>query len=74
MNIQNAKIGSVGRGYVALPLAEIGRKRPVLDFDKSRRIAKLRSGHDCTLAVSSMELKDAAHLDFSRSVEDLESC
>lgn len=76
MNIQNAKIGIIGLGYVGLPLAvEFGKQRPVLGFDvKSPRIAELQSGHDSTLEVSSAELKDAGHLDFSSSAEDLKSC
>lgn len=74
MNIQNAKIGSIGRGYVALPLAEIGKKRPALGFDESRQIAELQSGHDSMLEVSAAELEDAGHLEFSNSAEDLKIC
>jgi UDP-N-acetyl-D-galactosamine dehydrogenase len=76
MNIQNAKIGIIGLGYVGLPLAvEFGKQRPVLGFDvKAGRIAELQAGQDSTLEVSAAELREAAQLSFSSDAEDLKSC
>jgi UDP-N-acetyl-D-galactosamine dehydrogenase len=76
MNIQNAKIGIIGLGYVGLPLAvEFGKQRLVLGFDvKSARIAELQSGQDSTLEVSADELRSAGHLGFSSNADDLKSC
>lgn len=76
MNIENARIGIIGLGYVGLPLAvEFGKQRPVLGFDvKSVRIAELQSGQDSTLEVSPVELKEAGQLAFSSDADDLKSC
>jgi UDP-N-acetyl-D-galactosamine dehydrogenase len=76
MNIQDAKIGIIGLGYVGLPLAvEFGKHRPVLGFDvKPARIAELQAGHDSTLEVTAAELKSAGHLSFSSNAPDLKSC
>ncbi len=76
MNLTNAKIAIIGLGYVGLPLAvEFGKKRPVLGFDiNTARIAELQSGQDHTLEVSPAELKEASHLSFSSTLEDLKSC
>ncbi len=76
MNLQDNKIAIIGLGYVGLPLAvEFGKQRPVLGFDINvARIAELQSGQDHTLEVSSVELKAANQLTFSRDPEDLKSC
>jgi UDP-N-acetyl-D-galactosamine dehydrogenase len=76
MNLTTAKIAIIGLGYVGLPLAvEFGKKRPVLGFDiNTARIAELQSGQDHTLEVSPAELKEASHLSFSSTLEDLKSC
>ena len=75
MNIQNAKIGIIGLGYVGLPLAvEFGKSRSVLGFDvKPARIAELQSGEDSTLEVSRLELKSASKLAFTGNADDLKS-
>jgi UDP-N-acetyl-D-galactosamine dehydrogenase len=76
MNLTTAKIAIIGLGYVGLPLAvEFGKKRPVLGFDiNTARIAELQSGQDHTLEVNPAELKEASHLSFSSTLEDLKSC
>ena len=76
MNLTTAKIAIIGLGYVGLPLAvEFGKHRPVLGFDiNTARIAELQSGQDHTLEVSPAELKEARHLSFSSTLEDLKSC
>ncbi|WP_415883461.1 Vi polysaccharide biosynthesis UDP-N-acetylglucosamine C-6 dehydrogenase TviB [Neptuniibacter sp. QD34_54] len=73
MNLSEAKIAIIGLGYVGLPLAvEFGKTRSVLGFDINRgRIDELQRGHDSTLEVSGAELKDAVHLSYSDSLEDL---
>lgn len=74
--LENVRLAIVGLGYVGLPLAvEFGKHQAVVGFDiNSARIQSLRDGHDSTLEVSSDEIKQAAHLTFSASVEDLEGC
>ena len=76
MNIENARIGIIGLGYVGLPLAvEFGKHRPVLGFDvKAARIAELQAGRDSTLEVSPGELREAGRLSFSSDPEDLKAC
>jgi UDP-N-acetyl-D-glucosamine/UDP-N-acetyl-D-galactosamine dehydrogenase len=67
------KIGVIGLGYVGLPLAvEFGKKIDVVGFDINKeRIAELTKGVDRTKEVESAELKNAKHLTFSSSLEDL---
>ena len=76
MNLNEAKIGVIGLGYVGLPLAvEFGKQRAVLGFDvNSARITDLRAGHDATLEVGADELRAAAKLTFSSQAADLASC
>lgn len=73
MNIQDVKLAIVGLGYVGLPLAvEFGKKRKVLGFDVNvRRITELRAGTDRTLEVTTAELAEAKHLEFSREPAQL---
>ncbi|WP_415890263.1 Vi polysaccharide biosynthesis UDP-N-acetylglucosamine C-6 dehydrogenase TviB [Neptuniibacter sp. SY11_33] len=73
MNLSEAKIAIIGLGYVGLPLAvEFGKTRSVLGFDINRgRIDELLEGHDSTLEVSDLELKEAVHLSYSDSLDDL---
>ncbi len=73
MQIQDVKLAVIGLGYVGLPLAvEFGKKRSVLGFDiNARRIAELKDGRDHTLEVSTEELGEAKHLEFTNAVEHL---
>lgn len=73
MQIQDVKLAVIGLGYVGLPLAvEFGKKRSVLGFDiNGRRIAELKGGRDHTLEISTEELAEATHLQFSSEGEQL---
>ena len=73
MQVQDIKLAVIGLGYVGLPLAvEFGKKRAVLGFDiNQKRIAELQGGQDHTLEVSSEELAEAPHLQFSANAADL---
>ena len=75
-NLSDLKIAIIGLGYVGLPLAvEFGKKVPVVGFDiYQKRINELRSGQDHTLEVSPEELKQSAHLSYTTSLDDLNSC
>jgi UDP-N-acetyl-D-glucosamine/UDP-N-acetyl-D-galactosamine dehydrogenase len=76
MNLNEAKIGVIGLGYVGLPLAvEFGKQRSVLGFDvNAARIAELQASFDATLEVGSEELRSAEKLTFSSRAADLASC
>jgi UDP-N-acetyl-D-glucosamine/UDP-N-acetyl-D-galactosamine dehydrogenase len=76
MKWRDRKIAVIGLGYVGLPLAvEFGKQRSVLGFDTNvARIEELRSGHDNTLEVSSEELVQARHLQYSNNEVDLSDC
>lgn len=76
INLENIKIGIIGLGYVGLPLAvEFGKKFPTLGFDiNQKRVNDLLTGHDFTLEVTSDELKESTHLNYSCSADDLASC
>ncbi len=67
------KIAIIGLGYVGLPLAvEFGKHRSTIGFDINQtRIDELRSGKDHTLECTPDELKNAKHLDYSASLQDL---
>jgi len=70
------RIAVIGLGYVGLPLAvEFGKKYHTVGFDiNEKRIAELRSFTDRTLEVSGEELRAAALLTCSTSIEDLRTC
>jgi len=74
--IKDIKICIVGLGYVGLPLAvEFGKKRRVIGFDINQsRVNELKSGIDSTLETTKQELKDAVHLSYTTSVEDIKDC
>jgi UDP-N-acetyl-D-galactosamine dehydrogenase len=74
MDISKKTIAIIGLGYVGLPLAvEFGKNRPVIGFDISqKRIDELKGGQDHTLEVTSAELKNASHLNYSSRVDDLQ--
>lgn len=76
LKFEDIKLAIIGLGYVGLPLAvEFGKRRAVVGFDINRsRIDALRAGKDSTLEVSESDLKDAARLTFSSSLEDLNEC
>lgn len=76
LTLQDIKLAIIGLGYVGLPLAvEFGKHRSVVGFDiNSSRIDALRAGHDATLEVSDVELKQAVQLSYSASLVDLSVC
>ena len=67
-------VGVVGLGYVGLPLAvAFGRHFETRAFDiDSKRIDALRRGRDGTGEVDAKELADAAGLDLTDRLEDLQ--
>jgi UDP-N-acetyl-D-galactosamine dehydrogenase len=76
MQYSETPIAVVGLGYVGLPLAvEFGAKRKVIGFDTNEaRITELKKGIDNTLETTNQELKDAIHLSFTNSLEDIKEC
>lgn len=76
LTLKNIKLAVIGLGYVGLPLAvEFGKKRSVVGFDINQpRIDALKKGHDATLEVSDTELKEAAGLSYTASLDDLQDC
>ncbi|MCC2614910.1 Vi polysaccharide biosynthesis UDP-N-acetylglucosamine C-6 dehydrogenase TviB [Aestuariibacter halophilus] len=70
------KIAIIGLGYVGLPLAvAFGKKFPTLGFDiNQQRIDELRAGQDHTLEVSTEELKQVEHLNYSADPQSLGDC
>ena len=75
-NMKNKKIALIGLGYVGLPLAvEFGKKRAVVGFDINQsRINDLKNGIDSTLETTTKELKDATHLSYTTSLDDVKDC
>ncbi|GAB4259378.1 MAG: Vi polysaccharide biosynthesis UDP-N-acetylglucosamine C-6 dehydrogenase TviB [Methylomicrobium sp.] len=74
--LENITLGMIGLGYVGLPLAvEFGKKYPTVGFDiNAERIAELQAGHDHTLEVGDDELKEATHLTYTASPDDIKHC
>jgi len=74
--LENLKIGVIGLGYVGLPLAvEFGKHYPTVGFDvKQNRVDELGKGHDATLEVTSDELAEATHLEYTADPSDLADC
>ena len=70
------KIALIGLGYVGLPLAvELGKTRIVVGFDINKyRIDELKKGIDTTLEASKQVLKDAVHLSYTASLDDIKDC
>lgn len=75
-NLDTARIGIIGLGYVGLPLAvEFSKKRPTTGFDlKKRRIDELRRHIDITREVTTAELREAGNLHYSNDIEELSDC
>ena len=74
--LNQARIGIIGLGYVGLPLAvEFGKRYPTLGYDISRRrIDELRLGRDSSLEVEPDELKAVQGLSYTDIAEDLAGC
>lgn len=76
LDVNSAKIGVIGLGYVGLPLAvEFGKKYPTVGFDiKQERIFELAAGKDSTLEVTPEQLATSGKLRFSSDANDLAAC
>jgi UDP-N-acetyl-D-glucosamine/UDP-N-acetyl-D-galactosamine dehydrogenase len=76
--MKNSKICVIGLGYVGLPLAHaFSEKYKVVGFDISQwRIDELRAGHDRTLELSEIQVKEALAngMEFSLDVNDIKDC
>ncbi len=73
MLTDKVKIAIIGLGYVGLPLAvAFGRHFHVLGFDVNKdRIEELKSCHDRTLELSSLEIQESKLLTFSSEKKEL---
>ena len=76
IDLEKAKIGVIGLGYVGLPLAcEFGRKYETLGYDiNASRVSALNEGRDSTLEISPEELLASKRLKFSSEVSSLKKC
>jgi UDP-N-acetyl-D-galactosamine dehydrogenase len=74
--LNQARIGIIGLGYVGLPLAvEFGKHYPTVGYDISRRrIDELRLGRDSSLEVEPGELRAVQGLSYTDRAEDLADC
>lgn len=74
----NPKIAVIGLGYVGLPLARLfSTKYPTIGFDMSaRRVESIMSGHDYTMEVSDLQLKEAIGNGFfcTTDINDIRQC
>ncbi|MFA6144198.1 MAG: nucleotide sugar dehydrogenase [Sulfurimonas sp.] len=78
ISLQECKICIIGLGYVGLPLAHaFSSKYKVVGFDISQwRIDELRAGHDRTLELNEVQLKEALTngMEFTLNIEDIKDC
>lgn len=76
MNIEDSRIAIIGLGYVGLPLlVEFGKRYPTLGFDlNQQRIRTLQQNQDTTLELSSEELAQAVHAEYSSDPARLAGC
>jgi len=76
LNVDHAKIGIIGLGYVGLPLAvEFGKQFPSIGFDIDKaRITELEAGKDSSLEVAPAELAQAKLMSITADPAALESC
>ena len=74
--MNNKIIAIVGLGYVGLPLAvEFGKKREVIGYDINQdRVNQIESGTDITNEMTADELKEAIHLSYTTSLNDIRGC
>lgn len=72
----DVKIAIIGLGYVGLPLAaEFGKIHQVVGFDVNhKRILELKEGIDVNLETTEEELRDAHHLTFTSSIDEIKEC
>ena len=72
-DLSHLNFAVIGVGYVGLPIASaLGRDFPCLAFDlNDKRIARLKTGQDDTLEMTTDELSEAGKLVFSSDEGDL---
>jgi UDP-N-acetyl-D-galactosamine dehydrogenase len=75
-DLDKARLGIIGLGYVGLPLAvEFGKHYPTIGYDiKQARIEELKAGRDSSLEVEAMQLRQAPYLSYTDRLEDLQAC
>ena len=68
-------IAIVGLGYVGLPLAlAFAKQYTVIGFDiNEARVSDLENGKDHTLECTEAEIKNATHLQFTRSLSSIKA-
>lgn len=73
---EDVKIAIIGLGYVGLPLAaEFGKICQVVGFDVNhKRIHELKEGIDVNLETTEEELRNARHLTFTSSIDEIREC
>jgi len=76
VDLNTARIGIIGLGYVGLPLAvEFGKHFPTVGLDiNTARIEELQAGTDSTLEVAPEELRQAGQLRYTSHAADLSDC
>ena len=76
LDVEEAKIGIIGLGYVGLPLAvEFGKLMPTVGFDiNAGRINELKAGKDSTLEVDADELAEASQLSYTDQLDAMKAC
>ncbi len=76
VDLNTARIGIIGLGYVGLPLAvEFGKHFPTVGLDiNTARIEELQAGTDSTLEVAPDELRQAGQLRYTSHAADLSDC
>ena len=76
--LSQSKIAVIGLGYVGLPLAHaFSEKYKVVGFDIAQwRIDELRNGHDRTLELSDIQVKEAIAngMEFTNVLDDIADC
>ena len=75
INLSDVKLCIIGMGYVGLPLAtEFGKKIPTIGYDiDEKRINSLQNGEDITMEVSTSQLAESYHLNFTADTDKLKS-
>src|ERR1035441_7311481 len=75
-SLRECRVGSVGLGYVGLPLAvEFGKHFDTVGFDvKPERIRELKAGRDSTREASAEQIPSASRLKFTTRLQDLKRC
>ncbi|MEP6940219.1 MAG: nucleotide sugar dehydrogenase, partial [Rudaea sp.] len=75
-DLAKVRLAVIGLGYVGLPLAvAFGRVRTTLGFDiDAARVKALGEGHDHTGELSAEQIRDASHIRFTASPDEIAGC